>query len=214
MAYSFWNRSANREFKQQRRPRLRKGHLKNVIALLQTFSRLFHLIQFVKCWRIFLESNSKSLFKSSGKEKKVVVLCSCPTQNVQSAAFTFPIMQFVFPTKFCLRIVFNFSRDDHQSQSQEKLKTVLMQNFVGKTNCIVGNVKIADQAVSRRSCAEPYCTCKVFVLRSELTHDDRQTLAGQFARFPTTTITLPLKLFTTLAAFEGANPPSSRKAWL
>ena len=70
MAYSFWNRSANREFKQQRRPRLLKRHLKNVIALLQTFSRLFHLIQFVKCWRIFLESNSKSLFKSSGKGKE------------------------------------------------------------------------------------------------------------------------------------------------
>jgi len=39
----------NRELKQQRRRRLRKGHLKSEFALPQTLSRLFHLIQFVKC---------------------------------------------------------------------------------------------------------------------------------------------------------------------
>ena len=46
----------NRELKQQRR--LRKRHLKSVFALLQTLSRLFHLVHFVKSWRIFRELNS------------------------------------------------------------------------------------------------------------------------------------------------------------
>ena len=58
-----------RELKQQRRQRwqLRKRHLKREFALLQTLSRLF---QFVKCWLIFLELNSKRLYQSSGKEKE------------------------------------------------------------------------------------------------------------------------------------------------
>ena len=39
-------------------------------ALLQTLSRLFQLVQFVKCWQIFLELNSKRLYQSSGKEEE------------------------------------------------------------------------------------------------------------------------------------------------
>ena len=38
--------------------------------LLQTLSRIFHLVQFVKCWQIFLELNFKGLYQSSGKEKE------------------------------------------------------------------------------------------------------------------------------------------------
>ena len=71
-----------RELKQQRRRRQRKRHLKSEFALLQTLSRLLHLVYFVKCWQMFLELNSKGLYQSSGKEKKVVVLCSRPRQNV------------------------------------------------------------------------------------------------------------------------------------
>ena len=37
-------------------------------ALLQTFSRLFHLDHFVKCWQFFLELNSKRLSQCLGKE--------------------------------------------------------------------------------------------------------------------------------------------------
>ena len=74
--------------KQQRRRRLRKRHLKSEFALLQTLSRLLHLVYFVKCWQMFLELNSKGLYQSSGKEKKVVVLCSRPRQNVNSGIFT------------------------------------------------------------------------------------------------------------------------------
>ena len=63
---------------QQRRRRLRKRHLKSEFPPLQTLSRLFHLVHFVKCWQMFLELNSKGVYQSSGKEKKVVVLCSRP----------------------------------------------------------------------------------------------------------------------------------------
>ena len=59
-----------RELKQQRRRRLRKRHSKSEFALLQTLSRLFQLVQFVKCWQLFLELNSKRLHQSSGKEKE------------------------------------------------------------------------------------------------------------------------------------------------
>ena len=31
---------------------------------------IFHLVQFVKCWQIFPELNSKRLYQSSGKEKE------------------------------------------------------------------------------------------------------------------------------------------------
>ena len=55
----------NRELEQQRQRRLRKRHLKSEVALLQTLSRLFHLVQFVKCWKFFLELNSKKLYQSS-----------------------------------------------------------------------------------------------------------------------------------------------------
>ena len=78
----------NRELKQQRRQRLQNRHLKSEFAPLQTLSRLFHLVYFVKCWQMFLELNSEGLYQSSGKEKKVVVLCSRPRQNVNSGTFT------------------------------------------------------------------------------------------------------------------------------
>ena len=51
---------SSREFKQPRRRPLRRRHLKSEVALLRTLSRLFHLIQFVKCWQFFLELSSKN----------------------------------------------------------------------------------------------------------------------------------------------------------
>ena len=72
-----WIKYYNRELKQQRR-RLRKRHLKSEFVLLQTLQRVFHLVQFVKCWRIFLELNSKRLYQSSekGKESRLVFTSS------------------------------------------------------------------------------------------------------------------------------------------
>ena len=51
----------------------------SVLALFQTSSRLFRLVQFVECRRIFLELNSKGLYQSSGEEKEgrcLVFTCS------------------------------------------------------------------------------------------------------------------------------------------
>ena len=49
-----WPTSSNiRELQQQRRRQQRKRHLKSEVALLQTLSRLFHLVQFVKYWQFF-----------------------------------------------------------------------------------------------------------------------------------------------------------------
>ena len=59
----------NKELKQHRRRRLRKRLLKSEVALLQTLSHLFHVVQSVKCWHFILELNSKRLYRSSGKEK-------------------------------------------------------------------------------------------------------------------------------------------------
>ena len=44
--------------------RLRKRHLKSDFALRQICSRLFHLVQYVKFWQIFLALNSKRLYVS------------------------------------------------------------------------------------------------------------------------------------------------------
>ena len=59
-----------REFKQQQRRRLRKRYLKSDVALLQTLSRFFHLVQFVKSWPFFWELNSKRLYQSSEKDEE------------------------------------------------------------------------------------------------------------------------------------------------
>ena len=74
----FPNGVESRELKQQWWRWLRKRHLKSELALLQSLSRLFHLVYFVQCWQMFLELNSKGLYQSWGKEKKVVVLSSRP----------------------------------------------------------------------------------------------------------------------------------------
>ena len=76
-----------RELKQQRRRRLRKRRLKSEFAQLQTLSRLFHLLYFVKCWQMFLEMNSKGPYQSSAKKNKVA-LGSRPRQNVTLGIFT------------------------------------------------------------------------------------------------------------------------------
>ena len=54
---------------------LQKRHLISVLALLQTLSRLFHLVQFFKCYQISLKLNSKGYIEVQEKKKKVAVLC-------------------------------------------------------------------------------------------------------------------------------------------
>ena len=47
---------------------------------------------------------------------------------------TSPIINLVCPQTFCIRIEFNFSWDDYNTQ--EKLKAKVMQNFRRQTTCI------------------------------------------------------------------------------
>ena len=61
-----------RKLKQQRRQRYE--NVTSKCKLLQTLSRVFHLAHFVKCWQFFLELNSKRLYRSSGKQKKIGLL--------------------------------------------------------------------------------------------------------------------------------------------
>ena len=65
--------------KLRRRQRQRKRHLKNEFVPFQTLSSLFHLVQFVNCWQIFQESDSKGLYRSSGKEKEIRYLVFTPS---------------------------------------------------------------------------------------------------------------------------------------
>ena len=83
---TFGASSAYRE--QQQRRRLRKRHLKSEFALLQTLSRFFHLVQFVKCWQFFLELNSKILYQSSGKEKETRCLVFTSSTKCDSVTVT------------------------------------------------------------------------------------------------------------------------------
>ena len=42
---------------------------------------MFHLVQFIKCWQIFLELKSKRLHQSSGKQKKSRLLFTSSTKR-------------------------------------------------------------------------------------------------------------------------------------
>ena len=48
--------------------RQQKRHTTSEFVLLQTSPLLIHLVQFVKCWRIFLGLKSKALYRSSEKK--------------------------------------------------------------------------------------------------------------------------------------------------
>ena len=54
------------ELKKQRR------RLKSEVALFQSLPRLFHLLQFVKCWQSFLELNSKDCIEVQENKNKVL----------------------------------------------------------------------------------------------------------------------------------------------
>ena len=60
----------NITFKQRRRGRLQKRYLKSNFVLLQNLSRLFHFVQFFKCWHFFWSWILKGWKRSSRKEKE------------------------------------------------------------------------------------------------------------------------------------------------
>ena len=62
---------------------------KSEFGLLQTLSRLFQVVQFVKRWQMFLEFNSKRLYQSSGKEKESRC-CLVFTSSIKREIRNFP----------------------------------------------------------------------------------------------------------------------------
>ena len=63
----------------------------------------------------------------------------------KSTTFTLTIIHLVYPPKFCISIVFKFSWED--CKYQEKLETMLMQNFFegkGVNKVYYGNGKVVN----------------------------------------------------------------------
>ena len=71
----------------------------------------------------------------------------------QFATGTSPIIHLVCPPKFCITFDFHFSWV--LKPSQEKLKTMLMQNFGGQIRCILGDVHVANRL---RLATQQLCT--------------------------------------------------------
>ena len=85
-----------------RRRRLRKRHLKSDLALLQICSRLFHLVQYVKFWQIFLALNSKRLYVSKFrkvKESCCLVLTSSKKHEIRH--FHVVVVQRMYKKVWC-----------------------------------------------------------------------------------------------------------------
>ena len=73
-------------YRLQRRRWLRKRHFKSTFALPENLWRSFHVTQFAKFSNVFLSCILKTEIQE--KEKKVVMLCFCPPQNVEVGTFT------------------------------------------------------------------------------------------------------------------------------
>ena len=74
----------------------RKRHLKSEFALPRTLKGLFHLVQFaqfVKCWQIVLELNSKGLCQSTGKEKESLCLLFTSSSRSEVRYFRVVVVQ-------------------------------------------------------------------------------------------------------------------------
>ena len=83
-----------RDFKQQRRRRLRKRHLKSQFArAASNFIAVIYLVSFVKCWQIFLELNSNGLHQSSGKEKESCCLVVASSTKREISHFHVVVLQ-------------------------------------------------------------------------------------------------------------------------
>ena len=85
----------------------------------------------IQCYRF-----RRSLWPTAGFVTGILQLSTLATRR---DSFTFPIVDLVYPPKFCITIVSNFSWVSQASL--EKSKTMVMQ-ILGQTRCIMGNVKI------------------------------------------------------------------------
>ena len=121
-----------RELKQQGRWRLQKRHLKSEVALPQTLSRLFHLVQFIKCWQFSLQLNSKRLHWSSGKEKESRCLVFSSSIKREIRHFHVLVVQWRLRNKTKQRVARasgSFSRMNKWRVEDERTTDVPSYNF-------------------------------------------------------------------------------------
>ena len=86
------------------------------------------------------ENNAYAKFWKENKEY-YGIFESDTTIMAVSCTFKNTITLFVFPPQFCISIVFIFPWD--HCKSQEKVETMFMQNFGGKTKSIMVFLKVA-----------------------------------------------------------------------
>ena len=109
----------------------------------------------VCCYGIAWDDMDKNLKKSS-QRLKVLMLCLQKVSQKKLlrlvlpdeiclissyATCTSPTMHLIYPLKVCITFVFHFPWV--LQPSQEKLKTMLMQNLEGQIRCIMGNLELA-----------------------------------------------------------------------
>ena len=82
-------------------------------------------------------------------QPKSLRMASAGATNTTFSICTSPIIHLVCPQTFCIRIEFNFSWDDYNTQ--EKLKAKVMQNFRRQTTCITRVVQMGNAVIEKRS---------------------------------------------------------------
>ena len=68
---------------------------------------------------------------------------------LQFSTFANPIIHRVYPPKFCIMVVFDFSWD--MKMTQEKSKTMAMQIFGALKRCIMGFAKVENSILDDSS---------------------------------------------------------------
>ena len=63
------------------------------------------------------------------------------------ATCTSPIMHLIWPPKFCISIIFNFSWDGCNIQKKWKTAWTVLQNFGGQIRCIMEDVQVTNPAI-------------------------------------------------------------------
>ena len=91
----------------------------------------------------------ESNFFANSQQRALATTTATRTSKKQYATFTFPTMHLICTPKFCITFVFHFSWV--VQPSQEKLKTMLLQNFGGQIRCIMGFVQVGYINISENA---------------------------------------------------------------
>ena len=112
-------------------------------------------------------------------------------------------MLLICSPRLCITFVFHFSLV--LQPSQEKLKTMLMQNFGGQIRCIMGNVQVIDWVVGRASWVVRRASCVVRRASRVIAYaSSNRLLLVEFKG--------PVILYTTLRIHEKVSPIKFSKA--